>query len=187
MKKLGWFLCCSVIAASISFISLMIAALNLEKLPAILIWIIATTLGVMYSIKLWKKKVTTPINLKPGENRWQGWEKVKHENDSYDDSISESHYNAFDNRHWYERDDILWQGKRKAYIVYKDRHGEVTERNITMHGIMPNQNGELTLRAMCHLREDWRTFYADRIIQIKTARNKTYDDFSEYMATELNI
>ncbi|PNH99264.1 WYL domain-containing protein [Vibrio diazotrophicus] len=187
MEKFKWFLASLLIAVSISFISLIIAVLNFSKVLGIFIWIVATTFAMLFAIKFWKKKVATLPKLKPGENRWQGWEKVNSDTTSSYDETNDEAIRLFNTKPWDKRKDILWQGKRKATIVYTDRNGEVTERSITIYGIMPNYYGEMTIRAMCHMRDDWRTFYTNKIIQITTARNKTYGDFSEYMSTELGI
>lgn len=188
MEKFKWFLASFLMAISISLVSLIIAVVNFSAGFGVLIWLIATALAILFSIKFWKKKVTAQPKLKPGENRWQGWEKVNSVTISpYSETHDDEAIRLFNTKPWGKRDDILWQGKRKATIVYSDRNGEVTERDITIYGILPNYYGELTIRAMCHMRDDWRTFYTDRIIQITTARHKTYCDFSEYMSTELGI
>ncbi|ELE5027153.1 hypothetical protein RDG65_002458 [Vibrio fluvialis] len=188
MEKFKWFLASFLMAISISLVSLIIAVVNFSAGFGVLIWLIATALAILFSIKFWKKKVTAQPKLKPGENRWQGWEKVNSVTISpYSETHDDEAIRLFNTKPWDKRNDILWQGKRKATIVYSDRNGEVTERDITIYGILPNYYGELTIRAMCHMRDDWRTFYTDKIIRITTARHKTYCDFSEYMSTELGI
>jgi hypothetical protein len=87
---------------------------------------------------------------------------------------------------WTEKD-LLWQGKRKLQIAYKDRHGDVTERNIEIYGIWPEQTGEIYYRAFCLLRNDWRTFKADNTVHVITARKKKFNNFFDYMRDELAI
>ncbi|EMK6669906.1 WYL domain-containing protein [Vibrio fluvialis] len=188
MEKFKWFLASFLMAVSISLVSLIIAVVNFSAGFGVFIWLIATAFAILFSVKFWKKKVATLPKLKPGENRWQGWQQVNTStSSSYSESDEDEARRAFNKRPWDQRKDILWKGKRNATITYTDRNGDVTERSITMYGIMPSYEGEITLVAMCHLRDDWRTFYIDKIIQITTAKNKIYGDFSEYMSTELGI
>lgn len=89
--------------------------------------------------------------------------------------------------HWTQRNDLLWTGKRKLQLKYKDRSGVITNRRIQILSIWPGETGEIYFRAFCELRDDWRTFKASNVLQIQNARNKIFEDFSEYMAKELKI
>lgn len=90
-------------------------------------------------------------------------------------------------RPWTE-ENLIWQGKRKLWIEYIDRHGDITERDIEIRGVWPDEEtGEIHFRAMCHLRNEWRTFNANGVLSIRTAKGKEFDDFSSFMYESLNI
>lgn len=49
-------------------------------------------------------------------------------------------------------------------ITYRDEHGTETLRTIEPHDIRTTKAGRIQVRAMCRLRGDARSFYADRIV-----------------------
>ncbi|EPJ0793265.1 WYL domain-containing protein [Vibrio vulnificus] len=156
---------------SLSILFLGIAAINMNKLGGVIFWAVMTFVSFVLLFKgtikknknLTKKTVTTVINELAQEEK---------ENTGFIP--------------WYE-EELLWQGKRKIYIRYQDRNFNITERNIDMVGIWPNQHGEVLFRGFCHLRSEWRTFYADRVIELTTARRKKFSSFHEYIKSELGF
>ncbi|MDW1948754.1 hypothetical protein R7P34_13055 [Vibrio sp. 780] len=86
-----------------------------------------------------------------------------------------------------QRGDPLWNGERKLTIEYQDRHGNVTNRAIKIRQVYPMDSGEIYFQAYCELREDYRTFKAESVLELITARKKKYSDFYEYMSEELKI
>ncbi|ELB2829386.1 hypothetical protein [Vibrio alginolyticus] len=86
-----------------------------------------------------------------------------------------------------KRGDPLWNGERKLTIEYQDREGNVTNRPIKIKQVYPMDSGEIYFQAYCELREDNRTFKAEGVLEIITARKKKYSDFYEYMSEELKI
>lgn len=166
---------------SISFITLGIAALNMSAILGSLTWALVTGYcGYAFS-KRWRKFHPKASSSPEGEQ--QEWEEINH-NLSPTKEQNPTRQSSF--TPWYEQD-LLWQGKRKLQITYHSEKGEVTERRIEMVGFWPNENGEIYIRAKCNLRDDWRTFKADNVLHLVTARNKSFDSFSDYMSSELGI
>ncbi|HAS6217523.1 TPA: hypothetical protein I7172_21850 [Vibrio vulnificus] len=93
----------------------------------------------------------------------------------------------FNHTSWHKRRDILWRGNEEILISYIDRFGVFTSRDIIIYGVMPNIYGKLIVRAWCRKRDDWRTFYIERICSVVTKEQVEYSDFSEYMRFELKI
>ncbi|UTV26371.1 WYL domain-containing protein [Photobacterium atrarenae] len=164
----------------ISFITLGIATQTMSAIPGSLTWVVVTGLCGCALFKRWRKfHPKTPSSPK---QEWQGWEPVTRESPTQKQTpTKQKRFTP-----WYE-EDLLWQGKRKLQITYHSEKDEVTERRIEMVGCWPNENGEIFIRAKCDLRDDWRTFKADNILHLKTARNKSFDNFSDYMSSELGI
>lgn len=50
-------------------------------------------------------------------------------------------------------------------ISYQDRHGEISHRTVTVKKVWDSE-GEIYLRARCHLRNAWRTFLGDGILEM---------------------
>ncbi len=85
------------------------------------------------------------------------------------------------------RGDPLWFGERKLIITYKDLDGNVTNRSIRIRQVYPMDSGEIYFQADCELREESRTFKAEGVLELITARRKKYTSFYEYMSEELKI
>lgn len=50
-------------------------------------------------------------------------------------------------------------------FTYRDRFGEVTERQVDLRDVYPADSGTfLYMEGFCSLRKDWRKFRSDRII-----------------------
>lgn len=81
----------------------------------------------------------------------------------------------------------LWTGSRKLHIEYTNQQGEVSERDIDLKAIKANSAGEIYFRAYCHLRNETRSFKADRVGRLFTARDERFDDFVDYMHSELHV
>ncbi|HGZ6774424.1 TPA: hypothetical protein ACOLZV_002306 [Vibrio parahaemolyticus] len=114
--------------------------------------------------------------------------KSKPSSNSQQTPIVSSTYNSEQRTPSYQqRGDPLWWGERKLTIEYQDRNGNVTNRAIKIKQVYPMDSGEIYFQAYCELREDNRTFKAEGVLELITARKKKYSDFYEYMSEELKI
>ncbi|HAT8515608.1 TPA: hypothetical protein I7181_18115 [Vibrio vulnificus] len=155
----------------LSILFLGIAAINMNKFVGVVFWGVMTFVSFVLLFKdaLKKNKNLTPKTATAVSNE------LSQEKQEHTGFIP-----------WHE-EDLLWQGKRKVHIRYQDRNFNITERNIDMVGIWPNQHGEIMFRGFCHLRSEWRTFYADRVVELTTARRKKFTCFHEYSKSELGF
>lgn len=173
-----------IVLLTSSFILLGIAAFNMEKLTGVLFWLVSTLI-IFYL--LFGKSISTRIKE---NNALYQKQQLELENEKiaqpYEPQASKKITSETGFIPWTE-EELLWQGKRKLFLRYMDRNGSITERNVEIVGVWPNQYGEVMFRAYCHLRGEWRTFYAERVLHITNARKKQFSNFFEYSKEDLGI